>query len=1169
MKKDTMKPRKTTVASVAAAMGMAAMAVCAVRADAPQVLAYWPFGDSGLEDASGNGNVLEGGADISDCATFDGTVNSSLSTIGNLDLSGCTDVTIEFFVRAKDNQSLAYLVEHSTSMNDNLGGFLVTVNDRNAGEQRVNALWHLSNASPGYACIDTVPNVLQNGLWHHVALVIKSRSTAAYSTSALEDWCVSLYIDGVISANSGYRTTLNGQTGPCALLNKRLFIGARNNANGRLVGQMDDIRVTAAALTPEQFLQSRTGVPVESLVVGYWPFGTNGFLDVSGSSNHLYTSSGATLGSDGALVLDGTQKFCQTRRPLDLRACTEGLTIECWFNRAGSPSANMPLVYHSATVAGDSPRNVFGTCIGSSGNVSSYAWNGDGGRNNDRTAQGESYVDGEWHHVAWVIDPGASPDTARLYVDKSLADSMSGYESTLNVLGNGFLRLGCGHSYTGTQKLSGKIDDVRVTATALAPAQFMASRTTDFGTAPATPALEPFTLAHWSFRRRSPLEDDAGLYRLTMPRSGTVDFSGGAAVFTGLGGLSTDQPLDMSPYSQLTIEFWINYPRMRDRATEDLSFDMSFLEITDGFEYQQGTFRFSSDAGYMREPARAGLLFKTATSGKYRGHLQPSGSYGDGEWHHWVCHIDNSGSQLSTSLSIDGVAVPADANAFNDAAPSSFTSDRKLNIGWRSGIQLDSGTWKKFPYLTGRMDDIRISAGLRTGDDLIASRSEEADPTASPELRWNFEGENPRADASGNGNDLAPNAAVACSDGKAVFSGNSGFQSANALNLDRFRAVTVELLVRADNPAQGGTQMLIEHGYNYTSFGSTQFYMLLDANGQIRAGLNNNYRSWPGRRMNSSEWTHLALVMDFDESEPYNQVTFYVNGEKAPDGVASASLSGLRGNTLIFLGARGGDTLGFTGAMDDVAISEGALRPGSFVLSRPSPVKNANDVIAYWPFDYGRELNDKTGNGYALTNAAASFAAGCAMLSGAASLATDAYLPFNMYTGLTVECFACIPPGAQQGVRTLFKTTSLPLATTPGAAGVELDATGGSPALVSRWTCGRFKDSAGTDVIMDNVDTTAGTAVDIADGAWHHVALVVDSTQSYGGRSRLFVDGQEMAEYQSCYADRAQAFIDSIFVAGTGITGMLDDLRITGRALVPAEFLQTRSRPKGIVVNFR
>ena len=42
------------------------------------------------------------------------------------------------------------------------------------------------------------------------------------------------------------------------LLNSPLFIGSRNNSDVKFAGELDDIRITGAVLTPQEFLVQRT-----------------------------------------------------------------------------------------------------------------------------------------------------------------------------------------------------------------------------------------------------------------------------------------------------------------------------------------------------------------------------------------------------------------------------------------------------------------------------------------------------------------------------------------------------------------------------------------------------------------------------------------------------------------------------------------------------------------------------------------------------------------------------------------------------------------------------------------------------------------------------------------------------------------------------------------------
>jgi len=101
------------------------------------------------------------------------------------------------------------------------------------------------------------------------------------------------------------------------------------------------------------------------------------------------------------------------------------------------------------------------------------------------------------------------------------------------------------------------------------------------------------------------------------------------------------------------------------------------------------------------------------------------------------------------------------------------------------------------------------------------------------------------------------------------------------------------------------------------------------------------------------------------------------------------------------------------------------------------------------------------------------------------------------------------------------------------------------------------------------------TAV-LADGAWHHLAWVVTKADH---TSRFYVDGKKIGEIaddnlcpiapQDC-ADAGTLIFASYQTNGqnsNSFTGLLDELRVTGRALEPQEFLTTRSPSSSVLAS--
>ena len=255
--------RRTLTWDVATQMWVDALGRPADEPAEPVVLAYWPFGESKLRDVSGNGHTLEGGADLSgDAAVLGGTAATVLSTVDTLDLSPYSVVTVEFFAKVTNTPHRVYFLEHTESMNANIGGFHINLNERDAGEYRIGALMKTTSAELGIACVDTAEGPLQDGKWHHVAVVLKCNKTTSYRAADPADWCISVWVDGTVVQRSGHRMDTLANTNPsCTFRNAKLYLGSRANSEGFLTGEIDDVRITAGSLAPNDFLKKRTALP--------------------------------------------------------------------------------------------------------------------------------------------------------------------------------------------------------------------------------------------------------------------------------------------------------------------------------------------------------------------------------------------------------------------------------------------------------------------------------------------------------------------------------------------------------------------------------------------------------------------------------------------------------------------------------------------------------------------------------------------------------------------------------------------------------------------------------------------------------------------------------------------------------------------------------------------
>jgi len=431
------------------------------------VVAYWDFesGSNVVADAAGYGHALtnSGVSFLGGAALFSGT-QAVFSTANTLDLHAYTNVTVEYFIRtASTNSSVVF--EHSANAGSNIGAFCSAYSDFNS----VGNLTGAFKTSGGYNIEATPGGVASNGQWHHVALVIDSSKPGADR--------VQLYFDQVrqtkhLTYNNAAFTTFRNET---------FYIGSRANSSVKFAGQLDDVRISNQALSPDRFLQSPTtnqasSIPPSGLpqvALAYWPFEPGAeLLDATGNGNAL-TNQGVTF-FRGAAFFSGAQTAFNTARTLDLHACTN-VTVE-YFIRTFT--ANDCIVFEHSKICNNNPGGFLSELGGFSrpGSVSgAFRTSAAYSFNIELTAAGVA-SDGQWHHVALVIDSTkAGADRAQLFFDKVRQNTYAGYTSdAVTSLRNETFYIGSRSN--SVYKLTGQLDDVRVTGAALTVDQFLKVR---------------------------------------------------------------------------------------------------------------------------------------------------------------------------------------------------------------------------------------------------------------------------------------------------------------------------------------------------------------------------------------------------------------------------------------------------------------------------------------------------------------------------------------------------------------------------------------------------------------------------------------------------------------------------------------------------------------------
>ena len=241
--------------------------------------------------------------------------------------------------------------------------------------------------------------------------------------------------------------------------------------------------------------------------------------------------------------------------------------------------------------------------------------------------------------------------------------------------------------------------------------------------------------------------------------------------------------------------------------------------------------------------------------------------------------------------------------------------------------------------------------------------------------------------------------------------------------------------------------------------------------------------------------------------------------------------------------------------IDDVRITAEVLQPGQFLKTRTGPVE---DVIAYWPFAKATNmLEDATGNGNVLTGTGVTVNDGAAVFDGSQSgFATLATLPLYAYRSMTVEWF----------MKSSMSDLCIVLETSPNYNGVRgafaAAANDYAPAAIQ---AGYRAARGGYNVCQ---------LLDVLDGKWHHVALVYDYDAPYKDTVRLYCDGIRTTSRNYVYDGIARHLSERLYIGSRGgnslpFVGELDDIKITGRALTPAEFMAKRSSPPGVTITIR
>ncbi len=644
--------------------------------------------------------------------------------------------------------------------------------------------------------------------------------------------------------------------------------------------------------------------------------------------------------------------------------------------------------------------------------------------------------------------------------------------------------------------------------------------------------LSAGTIAYWDFSSDSNGVTDVSGYFHTLVNNGVV-ISNGAAVFDGTHTdtvFSTADTLDLSGYSKLTVECFVRTTSPNTAMILEHSEDFNNTSNYGSF------FLLSDDTG------RLTASFRPTSS--YHSDYAPDGTLSDGEWHHVAWVYD---SAITTTdrfrLYVDGVQQTQDPD-LTSTTPTPLL-DRILYIGSRANSYL------KF---TGEIDDLRISNHARPTSEFLTERTVGEAPVIA---HWKFDESAPYADDSGNGNTLT-GSGVTFTDGIAFFDGNqSAFNTAANLNLSAYDNLTVECFIRTTSVG-----MIVEHSPNINAPNAGGFFLNMNADypgrieGTIKTANHWHSDNCEAGVMNDGQWHHVAWVYNSNINNTY-RYNLYVDGVLQLQNPATTSVTptALR-NDILYIGSRGNSSMQFAGEIDELRITGRALAPVQFLKA---PSTEMPEVIAYWPFSTSAPLTDASGNGHSLTNAGVTFEKGAAVFDGTHTAFSTQPSTLNLYpySALTVEYF--IKSTATESAIVIEHTDKFWVSGNLG----------GFISTLNENNSGQLSGGFSFPSGEFNIDYTLADTV--LDGLWHHVAIVYDSDTDGGDRVRLYFDGIQQYEGDKV-SDAGTIFLNDVLYIGSRadtelkFVGQLDDIKITGAVLTPAEFMNERSGVVGTLI---
>ena len=887
----------------------------------------------------------------------------------------------------------------------------------------------------------------------------------------------------------------------------------------------------------------------ETETIAYWPFGTNGFHDVSGNGHDLVGVE--VTESDAAYISlnqGRTDQFLKTASALNLSGET-AVTFECWWRQYPAKPASVTCLLMSSA----SPNiGTGGFIITNNGRIQSQYRTTTSGWQIDYTdAHSTAWNDGMWHHVAYVVERSRTDHfSCRLYVDGVRSDH-DGSSGSLPSLFNDYFLIGGGsETYeVGKNYFRGYIDDVRISRGVVAPENFLKYPTigktmrADDGKLP--------VVAYWPFGGKRGKDVSGNGFDLAM--SDTVPMLSGTPKVAWSERTSwvgdfkcTNLPFSVFSTAGVTIEFfaWTDSGDTAGGNVLTISPDLYYYNHAGAFRVGSNT----EQGGHKSMTA----TFRCKDSGKYASAtstLTDFGQLNDGKWRHYAVVYDpkKTGKDIM-QLYIDGIAASNSTTDVNQGAIALLDETlyfQRININDSKGS----------PYI-GSFDDVRITAGALTPDQFMASRS-----AGSTVALYRFDKET-LEDQTGNGHELVhENGTATFGDGGypssgpgLVLTGKKGnkewIHTGNPVDFSNTKAMTIEFDYNCENPTDEKDSSLYVIAASSNATTERGGFVIYRTGNALQAQFRKNPTTWVnyynqtlGAMLNGYRRCRYMVDANTAGTMSFN---LCVDGTSKPN-TQSETFDSLGTPVLCFgyspsyNSATSSDPCWMKGKILRVAVSDVKLETADYVLDN-LVMDETKRMLAYWDF----------ASFDGLSVAEAPRRGGGLVLNGSTTVTTT-NLTFSALTQATVECFVRFGASPSSG-------TILSLGSGAGSFAVASDATAGT--------------LTGAFIPYDHLATSNGGTADLAPLAgktWHHVAIVIDRTKSGADAVKFYVDYQRAMPAGRAW-DKTATILDGVLTIGAGFTGRIDDLRVSAGALEPSEFIQSTARtggPDGASISIR